>query len=72
MEGKPVWVEWYDHKEWFLIDAIDDNELVFRAQNGFGWNCQNRNATWQAYRKERTAPLSDRLIDVLREVRGEK
>lgn len=54
MEGKPVWVEWYDHKEWFLIDSIDKKKVVFRAQSGFGWHCIRRESeTWQAYRKER-------------------
>ncbi len=54
MEGKPVWVEWHDHKEWFLIDSIDKKKVVFRAQSGFGWHCTRRESeTWQAYRKER-------------------
>lgn len=54
MEGKPVWVEWYDHKEWFLIDSIDKKKVVFRAKSGFGWHCIRRESeTWQAYRKER-------------------
>lgn len=55
MEGKPVWVEWYDHKEWFLIDSIDKKKVVFRAKSGFGWHCVRRESeTWQAYRKERS------------------
>ena len=55
MEGKPVWVEWQDHKEWFLIDEIDDKKIVFRACNGFGWHCNRHEPTWQAYRKEKSS-----------------
>ena len=54
MEGKPVWVEWQDQKEWFLIDSVDEKKVVFRSQSGFGWYCLRReNESWQAYRKER-------------------
>ena len=53
MKGKPVWVEWQDHKEWFLIDEIDDKKIVFRACNGFDWYCNRNEPTWKAYRKER-------------------
>lgn len=82
MEGKPVWAEekysfsneW--HGRWEVICSVwdyewDDDPYLsmtdeeYRHKNDMG-------KTWQAYRKEKEAPLSERLIDVLREVRGEK
>ena len=56
MEGKPVWVERPEWKEWLLISEIDEGkcEMYLRDKWGNGVIVNGRNiGYWQAYRKER-------------------
>ena len=56
MEGKPVWVERPEWKEWLLISEIDGDkcEIYFRDKWGNGVIANARNVGyWRAYRKER-------------------
>lgn len=77
MFRKPVWIETTAKKGWNIIVSIDsaDMQVIHTSHRGpklSGFSKASLGKTWQAYRKERNAPLSERLIDVLREVRGEK
>ena len=59
MEGKPVWVEWKNDKEWMLnLGAIYvlDGSLRMSLRSLRGWHSfteqEMKDGTWQAYRKE--------------------
>ena len=56
MEGKPVWMERPEWKEWLLISEIDGDkcEIYLRDKWGNGVIVNARNiGYWRAYRKER-------------------
>lgn len=56
MEGKPVWIERAEWKEWLLISEIDKDkcEIYLRDMWGNGVSVNARNVGyWRAYRKER-------------------
>jgi hypothetical protein len=58
MEGKPVWLERPEWKEWLLISEIDEGkcEIYLRDKWGNGVIVNGRNVGyWRAYRKERDA-----------------
>ena len=57
MEGKPVWVERPEWKEWLLVSEIDEDkcEIYLRDKWGNGVSVNGRNiGYWRAYRKERS------------------
>ena len=60
MEGKPVWIEFDDHKAgrrrtqfkcWEVADACFDDVFLVRSNWSYKWIEQGD--IWQAYRKER-------------------
>jgi hypothetical protein len=56
MEGKPVWLERPEWKEWLLISEIDEYkcEIYLRDKWGNGASVNGRNiGYWRAYRKEK-------------------
>lgn len=56
MEGKPVWVERPEWKEWLLVSEIDERkcEIYLRDKWGNGAIVNGRNiGYWRAYQKER-------------------
>lgn len=57
MEGKPIWLERPEWKEWLLVSEIDNDkcEMYLRDKWGNGVIVNGRNVGyWRAYRKERT------------------
>ena len=56
MEGKPVWMERPEWKEWLIVSEIDNDkcEIYLRDKWGNGVSVNVRNpGYWRAYRKER-------------------
>ena len=57
MEGKPIWLERPEWKEWLLVSEIDNDkcEMYLRDKWGNGVIVNGRNVGyWRAYRKEKT------------------
>lgn len=57
MEGRPIWLERPEWKEWLLVSEIDNDkcEMYLRDKWGNGVIVNGRNVGyWRAYRKERT------------------